>query len=177
MAYLLRTLTLGLTVLAAAAATSGVLRADAAADAAPAVEDGYLKLGFDRLSSFKFVTPAYDPVTDAKTPPPTGDEQIPGAVKNWSGKKAIITGFMLPTKLDNGKATEFLIMANQMACCFGTVPNLNDWVVVHMPQGVQVVQDVPISFYGKLKVGAMYENGYMTGIYEMEAEKMGEIKD
>jgi len=26
-------------------------------------------------------------------------------------------------------------------------------------------------------VGAMYENGYMTGIYEMDAEKMGEIKD
>ena len=83
---------------------------------------------------------------------------------------------MLPTKLDNGKATEFLIMANQMACCFGTVPNMNDWVVVHMPQGVEVVQDVPISFYGKLKVGAMYENGYMTGIYEMEADKMGEVK-
>jgi hypothetical protein len=45
-----------------------------------------------------------------------------------------------------------------------------------MPQGVEVVQDVPISFYGKLKVGAMYENGYMTGIYEMQADKMGEIK-
>jgi len=178
MAKLLRTLTLGLS-LAAALAVTGAARADdqTQAQPQPAVEDGYLKLGFDRLSAFKFVTPAYDPVTDAKTPPPTGDEQIPGMVRSWSGKKAIITGFMLPTKLDNGKATEFLIMANQMACCFGTVPNLNDWVVVRMPQGVQVVQDVPISFYGKLKVGAMYENGYMTGIYEMDAEKMGEIKD
>jgi len=174
MAKLLRTLALGLS-LAAAVSLGNLSRADDMSS--PTAENGYLKLGFDRLSSFKFVTPAYDPVTDAKTPPPTGDEQIPGTVKKWSGQKAVITGFMLPTKLDNGKATEFLIMANQMACCYGTVPNLNDWVVVHMPQGVQVVQDIPISFYGKIKVGAMYENGYMTGIYEMDAEKMGEIKD
>lgn len=167
MARLFPLLALGLSF---AAAGTGL------ADPAPAVDNGYLKLGFDRLSGFKFVAPNYDPITDAAKPPPTGEDQIPARVKEYSGKKAVITGFMLPTKLDNGKATEFLIMANQMACCFGTVPNMNDWVVVHMPQGVEVVQDVPISFYGKLKVGAMYENGYMTGIYEMEADKMGEIK-
>ena len=168
MARLLSLLALGLSL-----ASASVAWADAPA---PAVDNGYLKLGFDRLSGFKFVAPNYDPITDANKPPPTGEDQIPEKVKEFSGKKAVITGFMLPTKLDNGKATEFLIMANQMACCFGTVPNMNDWVVVHMPQGVEVVQDIPISFYGKLKVGAMYENGYMTGIYEMQADKMGEVK-
>jgi hypothetical protein len=143
----------------------------------PEVEDGYLKLGFDKLAGFKFVTPAFDPVADPKAVPPTGEEQIPSIVKSWSGQKAIITGFMLPTKLEDGKAVEFLIMANQMACCFGTVPNMNEWIVVRMPKGVPVTQDVPISFYGTLKVGAMYENGYMTGIYAMDAEKMGDIKE
>jgi hypothetical protein len=68
-------------------------------------------------------------------------------------------------------------MANQMACCFGTLPNMNDWVVVRMPQGAPVTQDVPISFYGTIKVGAMYEDGYMTGIYSMDAERMGDVKD
>ncbi len=168
MARLLSLLALGLSL-----ASASVALADAPP---PAVDNGYLKLGFDRLSGFKFVAPNYDPITDANKAPPTGEDQIPEKVKEFSGKKAVITGFMLPTKLDNGKATEFLIMANQMACCFGTVPNMNDWVVVHMPQGVEVVQDIPISFYGKLKVGAMYENGYMTGIYEMQADKMGEVK-
>lgn len=143
----------------------------------PEMEGGYLKLGFDRLAGYKFIAPAYDPVTDPKAAPPTGDDQIPAEVKAWSGHKAVITGFMLPTKLENGKATEFLIMANQMACCFGTVPNMNDWVVVSMPKGVPVVQDVPISFYGTLKVGALYENGYMTGVYAMDAERMGEVKN
>ena len=98
-------------------------------------------------------------------------------MKGWSGKKAMITGFMLPTKIENGKTTEFLLMANQMACCFGTVPNMNEWVVVRMPQGVAVTQDVPISFYGTLKVGALYDNGYMTGIYVMDAERMGAVQE
>jgi hypothetical protein len=138
----------------------------------PELEHGCLKLGFDRLAGFKFVAPNYDPVADAKGQPPSGDDQIPSEVKSWNGKDAVITGFMLPTKLENGKATEFLIMANQMACCFGTVPNMNDWVIVKMPQGTEVIQDVPLSFYGRLKVGAIFENGYMTGIYQMDADGM-----
>ena len=43
-------------------------------------------------------------------------------------------------------------------------------------QGVQPMMDVPVSFYGSLKVGAMFENGYMTGLYELEGERMGEVK-
>ena len=81
---------------------------------APEVDGGYLKLGFDRLSGFKFVAPEYDPLANPKASPPTGEEQIPSVVKEWSGKKAVVTGFMLPTKLDNGKAVEFLLMANQI---------------------------------------------------------------
>ena len=121
---------------------------------APEVDNGYLKLGFDRLSGYKFIAPEYDPLANPKGSPPTGEEQIPPVVKGWSGKKAIVTGFMLPTKLDNGKAVEFLLMANQMACCYGTVPNMNDWVIVRIPKGVPITQDVPISFRGTFKVSA-----------------------
>lgn len=140
------------------------------------LENGYLKLGFDRLSGFKFVPPDFDPAANPNVQPPTGNEQIPDIVKSWSGKKAVITGFMQPTKLEKGKCTEFMLMSSQMACCFGAVPNINDWVVVRMPAGVPVMMDVPISFYGTLKVGATFENGYLTGIYEMDGEKMGEVK-
>jgi hypothetical protein len=144
---------------------------------APEVDGGYLKLGFDRLSSYKFVAPEYDPLANPKAQPPTGEEQIPPAVKGWSGKKAIITGFMLPTKLDNGRAVEFLLMANQMACCYGTVPNMNDWVIVKIPKGVPIIQDVPISFRGLFRVSATFESGYMTGIYELEAEGPGQVSE
>jgi hypothetical protein len=148
----------------------------AVAISAPEEENGYLKLGFDRLAGFKFIAPEFDPAANPNVQPPTGNEQIPAIVKSWSGKKALITGFMQPTKLENGKCTEFMLMASQMACCFGGVPNINDWVIVRMPKGVPVMMDVPVSFYGTLKVGATFENGYLTGIYEMEGEKMGEVK-
>lgn len=146
--------------------------------AAPEQDNGYLRLGFDKLASYKFVPPAYDPTADPKATPPSGDEQIPASVKSWSGKKAIVTGFMLPVKMDGGLVTEFLLVKDPMLCCYGVMPNMNEWVVVRMNKGAAVkpTMDVPLSFYGELKVGAMYENGYMTGVYLLEGEKMGEMK-
>ena len=142
----------------------------------PEVENGYLKLGFDHLASFSFVPPAFDPLAAPNTKPPTGEEQIPAAVKSWNGRKAIVTGYMVPVKMDKGLVTEFLLMRNTMACCFGGVPNMNEWVIVKMKKGVQPLMDIPVSFYGELKVGALFENGYMTGLYELEGEKMGEVQ-
>jgi hypothetical protein len=151
--------------------------ADQAQIPAPQVDGGYLVLGFDRLAGYKFVAPDYDPLANAKAQPPTGEEQIPAVVKSWNGKNAVVTGFMLPTKLDNGKAVEFLLMANQMACCYGTVPNMNDWVIVRIPKGVPITQDVPIAFRGMFRVNATFESGYMTGIYQLEAEGPGQVEE
>ena len=140
-------------------------------------EKGYLKLGFDQLASYTFVPPAFDPSAAPAAKPATGEEQIPAAVKAWNGKKAVVTGFMVPVKMEKGLVTEFLLMRNTMACCFGTVPNMNEWVIVKMKKGgVQPMMDVPVAFYGELKVGAMFENGYMTGLYELECERMGEVQ-
>ena len=73
--------------------------------------------------------------------------------------------------------TEFLLLSDPMMCCYGAVPDMNQWVVVKMKNGgVRPIQDVPISFYGDIKVGAMFENGYMTGIYALEGDKMGEVQ-
>ncbi|HNC23117.1 MAG TPA: DUF3299 domain-containing protein [Opitutaceae bacterium] len=155
----------------------GARAAEPAATAEPAMENGYLRLGFDRLASYKFVAPAYDPAADPKKPPASGEEQIPASVKAWSGRKAIVTGFMLPVKMDGQLVTEFLLVKDPMMCCYGVVPNMNEWVVVKMVKGgVRPLMDTPISFYGELKVGAMFENGYMTGIYLLEGERMGDQK-
>lgn len=143
---------------------------------APQVENGYLKLGFEQLASYPFNPPPFDPAANPNEKPPTGEEQIPPVVKSWNGKKAMITGYMVPVKMDKGLVTEFLLMRNTMACCFGTVPNMNEWVIVKMQKGVQPMMDVPVAFYGELKVGAMFENGYMTGLYELNGERMGEVQ-
>ncbi|MEO6873440.1 MAG: DUF3299 domain-containing protein [Opitutaceae bacterium] len=145
----------------------------------PELDNGYLRLGFDKLASYKFVAPPFDPTASSKAVPPTGDDQIPATIKRWSGKKAIVTGFMLPVKMDGGLVTEFLLVKDPMLCCYGVMPNMNEWVVVKMNKGagVKALMDVPLSFYGELTVGAMYENGYMTGVYLLNGEKMGEIKE
>ena len=140
------------------------------------LDKGYLKLGFEQLASYPFVPPAFDPAAAPNAKPPTGEEQIPPTVKGWNGKKAVITGFMIPVKMEKGLVTEFLLMRNTMACCYGAVPNMNEWVIVKMKKGVAPLMDVPVAFYGELKVGAMFENGYMTGLYELDGERMGEVQ-
>ena len=144
--------------------------------AVTADEHGYLKLGFDQLASYTFVPPAFDPAAAPAAKPPTGEEQIPDGVKSWNGKKAVVTGFMVPVKMEKGLVTEFLLMRNTMACCYGAVPNMNEWVIVKMNKGgVAPLMDVPVQFFGELKVGAMFENGYMTGLYELDGERMGAV--
>lgn len=140
------------------------------------VIDGYVKVGFDKLASFNFNPPAYDPATSGDTPPPSAADQIPDKIKAYDGKKAIVTGFMLPVKMDNGLVTEFLLVSNPMLCCYGAVPKMNEWVVVKMTKGVKPLMDVPVEFYGKLTVKEMYENGYMTGIYLLDGDKMGAVQ-
>lgn len=147
-----------------------------AVTAQPPVENGYLKLGFDQLSSYVFTPPAFDPAADPNAKPPTGEEQIPPIVKSWHGKKAAVTGFMVPVRMEKGLVVEFLLMRNTLACCFGMVPNMNEWVIVKMKQGVAPLMDVPVLLYGQLKVGALFENGYLTGLYELEAERMIEVE-
>jgi hypothetical protein len=143
----------------------------------PAVVNGYLKLDFYWLSFYPFVEPNIDHTGPMPAVLPTGEEQIPAAIKSWSGKKATITGFILPTKLENGQATEILLMANLMLCCYGAVPKMNDWIIVKVPKGTPVIQDRPIAFKGTFKVGAVFQDNYLTAIYEMDAEGPGVLQD
>jgi len=38
-----------------------------------------------------------------------------------------VTGFMLPTKMDKGLVTEFLLVKESMMCCYGVMPKINEW--------------------------------------------------
>jgi hypothetical protein len=145
-----------------------------AADApVPPKVDGYEKVGFDKLASFNF-TPAGDGVApaDGQAPAKTGEEQIPDRIKAFDKKKVAVTGFMLPVKMDNGLVKEFLLVKDPMMCCYGIMPKVNEWIVVKMVgAGVKPLMDIPITFEGTLKVGEMYESGYLTGIYLLEGDK------
>ena len=134
------------------------------------------KVGFDRLASYNFTPPEADPATP-NAPPPSGAAQIPDRIKSLDQHKVAVTGFMLPTKMEGGLVKEFLLVKDPMMCCYGVMPKINEWIVVKMTgAGVKPLMDLPITFEGKLRVGEMYENGYLTGVYLLEGEKMAETK-
>ena len=132
-------------------------------------------MGFDKLASYNFDVPDDEPVTNKTAGPDKVDEQIPSTVKAFNHKKVFIKGFMLPLKVDNGVVTEFLILKDQSMCCYGNVPKITEWVSVKTAsKGIKPVMDQPVSIEGTLHVGAMRENGYLVGIYQMDGEKMVE---
>ena len=144
--------------------------------AEPAKADGYQNVGFDKLASYTFTPPEADSTTpDAK--PPSGAAQIPDRIKALDQQKVAVTGYMLPTKMEGGLVKEFLLVKDPMMCCYGVMPKINEWVVVKMVgAGVKPLMDIPITFDGKLRVGEMYENGYLTGVYLLEGDKMAATK-
>lgn len=132
--------------------------------------------GFDILSGYtiEISDELLGPVTNdlaavtAKT-----EALIPAKVKALDQKRVALKGFMLPLKVEGGLVTEMLIMKDQSMCCYGTVPKIHEWVSVKMSEkGVKPLMDQAVTLMGKLHVGEMRENGYLTGIYRMDGEKM-----
>lgn len=140
----------------------------------PEVIGGHVKLGFDRLAGFKFNAPDYDPGADPAVLLPAIDGQIPAEIKQYDGRKAILTGYMLPTKMDGSLVMEFMLVSSPAACCYGAVPAVNEWVVVKMKPGAGVPAqlDIPVSFRGLLSVRGTLEGGYLTSIYALAGESI-----
>ena len=141
-------------------------------------DDGFLVVGFDQLASYEFTPPNYDAAAgDGKAQVKKGPDQIPESIRALNEKKVLVTGFMLPIKMDQGLVKEFLLVKDPMMCCYGIMPKINEWVVVRMTgKGVAPLMDIPIGFEGKLAVGELYDNGYLTGVYLLEGEKQAKQK-
>jgi hypothetical protein len=138
----------------------------------PALKKGeYLGIGFDKLSGF-------DPglsAAEAATAPASATKGvfIPDNIKQLNGTPVAVQGFMLPLKVENGIATEFLLLKDQSLCCFGKTPKLNEWISVRMTgKGVKPVMDQPISVCGTLHVVGGQPDGTLNGIYQIDCDKM-----
>ncbi len=131
--------------------------------------------GFDKLSAFPFkvTDEMVIGVGDALANSRDITSQIPVSVQALNGKEVSVAGFMLPTKVDDGKATEFLLLKNQSMCCYGMTPNLNEYISVRLTgHGVKPVMDRLITVTGKLRVGEIRQNRLLIGIYQMDGDKV-----
>jgi hypothetical protein len=164
---------------AAALVAAAVFAPPAAADEA---KSEFERVDFGMLAAFNYVPPGYETMVPG-APPPAADasakpkDQIPDFVRKLDAKKVAVTGFMLPTKFKDGKVTEFLLMKDQSGCCFGAMPRINEWIIVKMGNGgIPPLMDVPLTLVGQLKVSEVFEEGYLSGIYQLNGERMLETK-
>jgi hypothetical protein len=141
----------------------------------PPLPPGYQRVGFDTLSAFllEVTSEMADGSTNLAAASAAARTKIPASVQALDDQRVAIRGFLLPLKMNNGRAIEILLMRNQNMCCFGTVPKVNEWIAVAIPgEGTRPVMDQPVTILGTLHVGDLRENGYLVGIYRMEAEKI-----
>jgi len=168
-----RSLTSLFTAATLIAAATFATAARAGDDTKSAASDVVVKAGFDVLASYTFTPAELDPAAAPGTPPPSGMKQVPAQVMGLNGKNVVVTGYMLPTKIDKGLVTEFLLVSSPMLCCYGQTPQVNEFVVVNMgTHGIKPVMDTPVQFVGKLQIKEMYEDGFLTNIYSLTGEKM-----
>ena len=72
--------------------------------------------GFDLLASFDFTPPTYDTMgADGKPTVKKGDEQIPEQIKALHAQKVVVTGFMLPIKMEGLVKAEGLLMSEHLS--------------------------------------------------------------
>jgi hypothetical protein len=139
----------------------------------PKIINGYLQIGFDKLSAFQATMQTGStngPDSQLKLAVP-----VPAEIAALNGKKVVLQGFMLPLKQDDSRVTELLLLKNQRLCCFGKIPNINEWMHVRMPSGQGVPfgrVDCLVTAWGTLHVGEINFKGEMGGIYSMDGDKM-----
>jgi hypothetical protein len=141
----------------------------AALDGPLETQSGYIKIAFSQLAGFTFNAPPQP--LPAGTSPPDVLAQVPASIRRLDGKKVVLTGFMLPTKLEGGFATEFFFLSSSQLCCYGVTPIVNEWISVKMKkEGLPPVQDVPMLLAGRLRVRAQWDDGLLSTIYELEGD-------
>jgi hypothetical protein len=141
------------------------------------IENGLIRLGWDKLSGFKYEIYEYYPEGHAGRPLLKSDDVIPAGMKSYDGKRVLLSGFMLPLRTSKGRVTEFLFLRDQGTCCFGARAQINHFIRVKYTPGIQVEDNVLWQVTGPLRVGEIHVQGYLTGIYQLEADSVRPLKN
>jgi len=136
------------------------------------VENGFIRLGFDRLSAFKYELYEIYSETNSGRPLLKSDDTIPAAIKAFNGKRVSVRGFVLPLRIKRAKTIEFLLLRDQGSCCFGPQAQINHFIRVRYPAGGEFEQGRAYKASGALQVGEVFVQGYLTGLYNLDAEKV-----
>jgi hypothetical protein len=133
--------------------------------------DGVGYVSFKALGSFLYESD-FEPWTDPFDEPKKRKHPkraIPPEIQALDGKRIAAVGFMLPFDFKEGSTTHFGLLRNQVGCCFGLAPGLNEWIDVSMGKHpAPAAMDVPLLVVGTLRVKPLLEAGTTMGLYHME---------
>ena len=131
-------------------------------------------VGFDVLAGYDItITPELDNNTNRALADTLVNTMIPANIRELDRRAVAVDGFMIPSQMDNGKVTEFLLSRNPPSCCYGGVPQIHEWIKVRVkPPGVDFEEYNTVRAHGVLRVGAERVDGSLTSIYRMEADKV-----
>ena len=100
---------------------------------------------------------------------------LPPEVQALGGRDVAIFGFML-TLGDAERSREFVLVESLWGCCFGSVPDVNQTILVRTAEGASTdYSAAPLLVTGRLEVGEAREGGYVTSVYRIVDAKVAAL--
>lgn len=137
--------------------------------------DGTLSVRFRHVSLDALDDPAYEAVIDALM---EGEQRFPAAIAALDGKRVELTGYMIPVEWQRRDVTEFMLVRDLLACCFGGAPQPDEWVHVSMEEGADspYYPFVPVAVVGTFQIEGIDDgSGYAAGAYRMRGVRTREL--
>lgn len=96
--------------------------------------------------------------------------KVPKSVLKLEGRPVVLQGFMIPIQSDGKDGIKvFLLIPNQMSCCFGIPPQLYQIVEVKMvDHPAAPAMDQVLTVLGRLHVQEHRDGPYLESLYQME---------
>lgn len=140
-------------------------RAKMAVDAPkPVDKDGFTSVSFSELSDF-----VYEADMNGKLSP---ESKLPEEIAKLDKAQVAVSGFLMPIEFKGDKVSTIILVRNQLLCCFGEEPKLNEWIFINVNPPVEPVVDVPVTMYGTFYASPDREEGQVISLYRMEATAM-----
>lgn len=105
----------------------------------------------------------------ASKDPAAAQAGLPENLRAAVGREVQIAGYMLPLVVENGRASQLLLLRNTLACCYGQSPAANEYLVVKTPPpGLPVTMDVPVAVRGRLRVEPVMLGGLLVEYFHLD---------
>jgi hypothetical protein len=92
---------------------------------------------------------------------------LPAEVQALNGRDVAIFGFMLSLG-DRDRLSELVLVESLCGCCFGSVPEVNQTILVRVAPDARVgYSAAPQLVTGRLEVGEEREGGFVTSLYRI----------